>query len=104
MNERNKRYFSLYPFLFVFGLLPFVLLEGHKALESYQEFTNEGTAITRRNIQSSLKALTLPKRKDWGLEKGGRETEQDPKKEGRGCRGRAGAQGRRAQVMMNEEC
>lgn len=25
-----------------------MLLEGHNALENYQEFTNEGTAITQR--------------------------------------------------------
>lgn len=46
----------------------------------------------------------MPKMRDWGLEKGGREPEQEPKKERREHWGRAGAQGRRVQVMMNEEC
>lgn len=63
----------------------------------------KGQRKHRRNILSSLKALTLPKMRDWGLEKGGRELEQEPK-ERRDHWGRAGAQGRRVQVMMNEEC
>lgn len=40
--------FFSFSFFFFFGLLPFVLIEGHNALESYQEFIYEGTVIIQR--------------------------------------------------------
>lgn len=48
MKEIKDIFLFILFFSFFFGLLPFVLFEGHNTLESYQEFTNERTEITQK--------------------------------------------------------